>query len=172
MEDVLVPAMAVLAATPERWLSLAKMLPEGLLRRAPAEAEWSALDCLQHLCDTEQQVFPVRVRYLLVGQDFPAFDPDSQGGLGTQGTHPLELASAFMRMRLQSLQDLALLTFDDLARQARHQELGMVTLGELIHEWAAHDLMHTVQAERAMMQPFIHGSGPWQRYFSDHLQKA
>ena len=25
----------------------------------------------------------------------------------------------------------------------------MVTLGELVHEWAGHDLMHTVQGESA-----------------------
>jgi hypothetical protein len=35
-------------------------------------------------------------------------------------------------------------------------------------EWAGHDLMHLVQAERAVMQAFIPGSGPWRRYFSDH----
>jgi hypothetical protein len=29
--------------------------------------------------------------------------------------------------------------------------------------------MHTVQAERAMMQPFIRGCGPWLKYFVDHL---
>ncbi|MBP2677512.1 MAG: DinB family protein, partial [Deltaproteobacteria bacterium] len=49
-----------------------------------------------------------------------------------------------------------------------HQELGVVTLGEMIHEWAGHDLMHTVQGERAILQPFIDGCGPWKRYFSDH----
>jgi hypothetical protein len=57
---------------------------------------------------------------------------------------------------------------DALARRARHSELGMVTLGELLHEWAGHDLMHTVQAERALMQPFIRGCGPWRPYFADH----
>jgi hypothetical protein len=35
-------------------------------------------------------------------------------------------------------------------------------------EWAAHDLMHTVQAERAMMQSFILGSGTWRPFFLDH----
>jgi hypothetical protein len=29
--------------------------------------------------------------------------------------------------------------------------------------------MHTIQAERALMQPFIQGSGPWQVYFQDHF---
>jgi hypothetical protein len=33
---------------------------------------------------------------------------------------------------------------------------------------AGHDLMHTVQAERALMQPFIAGCGPWQPYCADH----
>jgi len=28
--------------------------------------------------------------------------------------------------------------------------------------------MHTVQAERALMQPFIEGCGPWRPYFRDH----
>jgi hypothetical protein len=38
----------------------------------------------------------------------------------------------------------------------------------LLHEWAAHDLTHTIQAEKALMQPFIQGSGPWRFYFQDH----
>jgi hypothetical protein len=33
---------------------------------------------------------------------------------------------------------------------------------------AAHDLMHPVQAERAILQPLILGSGPWRLYFKDH----
>ena len=35
----------------------------------------------------------------------------------------------------------------------------------MIHQWAGHDLMHTVQGERALLQPFIEGCGPWKRYF-------
>jgi hypothetical protein len=40
----------------------------------------------------------------------------------------------------------------------------------MVHEWAAHDLNHTVQAERALMHPFIAGSGPWRTagVFADH----
>lgn len=43
-----------------------------------------------------------------------------------------------------------------------------VTLREMLNEWAGHDLMHTVQAELAVMQPFITASGPWRGYFADH----
>jgi hypothetical protein len=53
-----------------------------------------------------------------------------------------------------------------------HPELGRVTLGELVHEWAAHDLNHTIQAEQSVMQPFIAGSGPWRFYFKAHDVEA
>ena len=46
--------------------------------------------------------------------------------------------------------------------------LGSVTLAEMLHTWAAHDLNHTVQAERALMQPFLLGCGPWRTFFRDH----
>jgi hypothetical protein len=78
------------------------------------------------------------------------------------------LAEEFARLRRESLLILEKLTPSDLERKARHAELGMVKLTEMVHEWAAHDLNHTVQAERALMQPFIQGSGPWQVYFTDH----
>ncbi len=43
---------------------------------------------------------------------------------------------------------------------------GTVTLAELLQTWAAHDLNHTVQAERALMQPFMLGCGTWRLLLS------
>jgi hypothetical protein len=83
-----------------------------------------------------------------------------------------DLAEEFARMRSETLTLLKTLKPSDLERRARHAELGPVSLSELLHEWAAHDLMHTVQGERALMQPFIQGSGAWQVYFKDHFVKA
>ena len=162
----------VLSATPLRWLNLTDMLPAELLSRPPAPGEWSALACLQHLVDTERWVFPARVRYLLAGQDFPAFDPDSQGTQPDLRMSPAELAQTFAALRQQGLTALAEVSPADLDRRARHAELGPVSLSELLHEWAGHDLMHTVQAERALMQPFIDGCGPWQPYFAEHWVRS
>ncbi|MDQ2715141.1 MAG: DinB family protein [Chloroflexota bacterium] len=168
MSDILQWVKAVLSTTAPRWLSLTESLPADLLTRKPAPNEWSAVDCLQHLLDTEQRVFPVRMRALLAGEkDIPAFDPDTQGTHDTART-PAQLAAEFARYREANLANLEHVTESDLTHTARHSELGAVTLGELLHEWAAHDLMHTVQAERALMQPFILACGPWQSYFSDH----
>ncbi|MGH2516731.1 MAG: DinB family protein, partial [Ktedonobacterales bacterium] len=167
MDDVLSYTRAVLVITPSRWTELTTSVPAALLGRAPKTGEWSALDCLRHLVDTERWVFPVRVRAFLAGEDFAAFDPDAEGS--HSGDQPVAaLTEEFGRLRGESLATLDRLTASDLSRTARHAELGTVTLGEMLHEWAAHDLMHTVQAERALMQPFIAGTGSWRGYFTDH----
>jgi hypothetical protein len=169
METILTWSYAVLETTPARWGELIARLPPGLLTRPPAAGEWAALDCLQHLVDTERWVFPSRVETILAGQDFPAFDPDSQGTKSDATRSPSALVEEFSRLRSGGLVTLKKVTAADLGRQARHAELGVVTMNELLHEWAGHDLMHTVQAERALLQPFIQGCGPWQSYFRDHF---
>lgn len=168
MEDVLTHAIAVLATTPARWVNLVEGVPAALLTRSPAPGEWSALQCLGHLVDTEREVFPVRVEAFLAGRDLPAFDPDAAGTPPGAAEDPVALAAEFAARRTASLERLRQVTRGDLARGARHAELGPVTLEEMLHEWAGHDLMHTVQGERAMLQPFIDGSGPWRGYFADH----
>ena len=62
--DTLLP---ILETTPARWQALCQTLPADLLSRKPAHAEWSALECLNHLLDTEKNIFPVRVRAFLAG---------------------------------------------------------------------------------------------------------
>ena len=167
MSNPLDSVRSILSTTAARWLSLTETLPVDLQTRTPAPTEWSALDCLRHLLDTEQMVFPVRVQAFLAGQPIPAFDPGTQGRQYTAWT-PGQLAAEFARLRKGNLVELEQVTIQDLTRTAQHSELGTITLGELLHEWAAHDLNHTVQAERALMQPFILDSGPWRPYFQDH----
>lgn len=164
MENLLSSVRAVLAATPARWQALVDAVPVELLTLAPAPGEWSALACLQHLIDTERDVFAVRIEAILAGRDLDRYDPVDYAG----SEAPAELAATFARLRATSLVLLERVTPADLAREAGHAELGMVTLEEMLHEWAGHDLMHIVQAERAILQPFIAGCGPWRPYFRDH----
>ena len=167
MNNPLESVKSILSTTTLRWLSLTESLPMDLLTRTPLQNEWSAIDCLCHLLDAERWIFPARMQALMVGENFDAFDPDSQGTRYTS-QNPQRLAQEFAMRRKESLIELDRVTIQDLMRTAQHSELGTVTLAELLHEWAAHDLMHTVQAERALVQPFILGSGPWRSYFKDH----
>jgi hypothetical protein len=170
MDDLLTHAQTILGITSGLWADITGRVSLELLSRQPSPGQWSALECLQHLVDTEP-VFRFRVRAFVAGQDFPDFDPDSQGTLLDTGRPASELARTFTSLREESLAALSQIRPADLGRKVRHQELGPVTLEEMIHEWAAHDLMHTVQGERALMQPFISGSGPWQPYFADHVAR-
>ena len=160
MTDVLAKVKAVLASTATRWLNMTEVLPVDLLNRPPAA------ECLIHLLDTEH-IFPARVQALLAAQAIPAFDPDTQGTKDTTSS-PGKLAAEFAGLRQTSLAVLERVAPQDFNRTAEHSELGTVTLNQLLHEWAAHDLNHTIQAERAVMQPFIQGCGPWCSYFRDH----
>ncbi len=169
MDDTLGMVLSVLRSTPQRWIHLAETIPPDLFRRPAAPKEWSAHECLQHMVDTERMVFPARVGYLLRGEDFPAFNPDESGTKPKGELSPINLAKEFDRLRMESIKILSKVKPKEFGRKAKHQELGMVSLEEMINEWAGHDLMHTVQGERAIMQVFIAGCGPWKKYFSDHV---
>ena len=167
MDTLLERVQAVLSTTPERWQRLVSTLPMDLLTRPAAAGEWSALNCLQHLLDAEIQLYPVRIRAFLAGEDFSDFDPN-QPHTDPRSQVPEQLAASFAHYRQESLALLKQVKDADLGRTVQHPKLGTVTLAEMLHTWAAHDLMHTVQAERALMQPFMLGSGPWRPFFRDH----
>jgi hypothetical protein len=168
MDDLIARVREILSTTPDRWRKLADSVEPGLLVRPPAPGEWSASQCLQHILDTEIGAFSVRIDAFLAGRDLTAFDPDAAGSRPDQAVDPKAVAAGFTDVRAGSLQKLDRLADADLERTARHAEYGQVTLREMLNEWAAHDLMHTVQAERALMQPFIAGSGKWRSTFADH----
>lgn len=167
MHTVVERVYAILSTTPERWQRLVRTLPGDLLARPPIDGEWSALQCLEHLLNAERFNFPVRFRAFLAGQDFEAFDPNQQhADLAAQT--PEQLVALFAHARQESLALLAQVKDDDLRRTVQHPQFGTVTLAQMLHTWAAHDLMHTVQAERALMQPFMLACGPWRLFFRDH----
>lgn len=167
MNILLENVQTVLSTTPERWQLLVRTLPIGLLKRPPAVGEWSALICLQHLVDAERVLFPVRFHAFLAGQDLVDFDPHQQHADPDSQT-PEQLAAAFARYRQESLVLLKRVKDEDLERTSLHPKFGTVTLAQLLQTWAAHDLNHTIQAERALMQPFMLGCGPWRSFFRDH----
>lgn len=167
MNTVLENVQAVLSTTPERWQRLVTTLPHDLLVRPPAAEEWSALQCLRHLLDAERQAFPVRLRSFLTGQEFESFDPQ-QPRTDSASLTPEQLVATFALVRQESLSLLKQVQDKDLERTAQHPRFGTVVLVQMLHAWAAHDLMHTVQAERALMQPFMLGCGPWRVFFQDH----
>ncbi|HXM58307.1 MAG TPA: DinB family protein [Candidatus Dormibacteraeota bacterium] len=171
MEDVLDAARRVVSTTAARWQSLVERMPPELLERPPAPGEWSAADCLRHLLRVERQVLPVRVRLVLEGRDLASFDPGAADEPAPERT-PREVLDAFVALRRENEALLAGIAAADLDRSSRHPEYGSVSLRTLLNVWAAHDLQHTVQAEEALMQPFIPDTGPFRFRFADHDRAA
>ena len=167
MTDVLDSARRILSTTVGRWKSLVETAPQELLQRSPAPGEWSAADCLNHLLLTERVVFGGRLRAILEGRDLITFDPHEQPDPDAERT-PREVAMALAAERGDNLAVLKGLTPADLERSSRHPEYGIVALRVVLNTWAAHDLQHTVQAEEALMQAFIPGTGPFRFRFADH----
>ena len=167
VSEALAPIIAMLGATPARWIHLADHFPAALFTRPAGPGEWSARDCLEHMLTTETGLYPARLAAFLAGQDFTPFDPAADGGDYSAQT-PVQLAASFAHQRNANLAAQDALTLDDLGRTVRHPMFGPVTLLQMLHSWAAHDLNHTTQAEDALMQPFIVASGPWRGYFKAH----
>lgn len=166
MENILSLAKVMLASTPTRWQHLLDTYPLDLLERTPAFGEWSALECLQHLVDVDTVSTPVRLKAFLAGEDFPAFNPADH----TPKNPPsLALGAEFAQLRQQNLLLLDRVRPEDLNNEAWHPEYGIVTLSHFLHHLIAHDLMHTVQAEQAIMQPFIQGCGAWDVNYTAHV---
>ena len=172
MSDLLAQVRSMLQSSPDRWAAIARA-EASLLARQPEPGEWSAIQALQHVVDTEAGVFRARVLAIRDGAaSFPGFNPDAEGHVDHPEGPAADLAARLAPLRAESLAILDTVTADDLRKTSRHAELGVVTMAELLNEWAAHDTMHIVQAERALMQAFIPGSGPWRGYFVDHDVEA
>jgi hypothetical protein len=112
MSDLLPSVRSVLATTGARWAALATIDPE-LLARAPAPGEWSAIQCLQHVVDTEHAVFRARVLAILDGRDLAAYDPDVEGSV-----------DRIVQRAAESLETLEALEAADLDHTARRRTLG------------------------------------------------
>ena len=167
MQELFGKLQSILTTTPDRWQSLAAAVPTELFNRQPAPGQWSAHECLNHLVQVEL-IFYSRIQAFLAGKDFPAYHPETEERAFDPTGPAGDLARQFAERRQHSLTLLAALQPADLERTARHQELGLVTLRQLLSEWAGHDLCHTMQGERALMQPFIESCGPWEIYFREH----
>ena len=162
---------SILVTTPQRWRNLVESVPLELLTMPPAPGEWSALECLQHLVDVEKNSFPVRLDALLTGKPMVSFNPDA-ADRPPKAPPTIALLDEFEKLRKENMAQLDQITEADLDRETLHPEYGMVSMRQFLHHRAAHDLMHTVQAERALMQPFINGAGPWEVNYTDHIARV
>lgn len=163
-------ARPVLARTPAVLRALLADLPGDWVHATEGPDTWSPFDVVGHLIHGERTDWLPRVEHLLrhgAAVAFPPFDREAMFE-ASRGRSLEELLATFADLRRESLDRLAALrlTDADLSRQGRHPEFGVVTLGQHLATWVAHDLGHLVQVARVMARQYSAAVGPWRAYLS------
>jgi len=161
------PAVSLLEKTPVALETLLGDLPADLLQWKPAPDRWSISEVLAHLADIEK-VYSERVRRI-IAEDSPALQKYEQPGPSEAGAYSrgsaAEHLARFAATRRAAVVFLKGAPSSVGARTAKHSELGVITLSQMLNEWASHDLGHLRQiAELYRARAFHPHSGPFQKY--------
>ena len=122
---------------------------------------------LAHLADVEVNAFGKRFRAMAEhdAPPLPVYDQEGFFGLGKQFDGLKELHD-FRQRRRDTLAWLQSLPASVVDRTGRHGELGPITFGQLLHEFAFHDLGHIRQiSELLRARVFYPQIGAFQKYF-------
>lgn len=170
MEFRLDDAIPVLRRTPAVVHELLLDLPDRWSRAVEGPGTWSPYDVVGHLIHGERTDWVPRVEHILRHGEavpFPPFDREAMFGAST-GLSLAQLLETFATLRAGNLERLTALnlTSEDLSRRGLHPELGVVTMGQHLATWVAHDLSHVSQIVRVMAKQYSEAVGPWRAYLS------
>ena len=163
-------ALPVLRRTPSVVAGLLADLPPSWTDAVEGPNTWSPFDVVGHLIHGERTDWIPRVEHILRHGDavpFPPFDREAMFA-ASRGKSLGELLDTFAQLRTDRLAQLDALglTDADLARRGRHPEFGVVSLGQHLSTWVAHDLGHIGQIVRVMARQYTDAVGPWKTYLS------
>jgi hypothetical protein len=163
-----IPGLSLLEQTPIIVEKILLDVPESTLTWKPAADRWSVSEVLGHLAETDQ-VFRERARRM-AQEDNPkleSFDQNASYAAGKYAGAGRENLRKFCHERDRTVSLLRYLPEIALFRTAQHAELGRITVSELLHEWAFHDLGHIRQmAELCRASQFYPKMGPFKTYYT------
>jgi len=163
-------ACAILPRTPLVLRAMLDGLPDPWMNATQGSGTWSPYDIVGHLVHGERADWLPRVEHILQHGDavpFPPFDREAMFE-ASKGKTLADLLDEFDRTRRESLRQLETLrlTEADLSRIGRHQEFGVVTLGQHLSTWVVHDFTHINQIVRTLATQYRDAVGPWRAYLS------
>lgn len=161
-KDGELPCLQILEATPEILRALMSELTEEDARWKPAPDRFSVAEVLAHISHSEGHCYRSRLD-LFLAEDLPYFESDdAQMHLDLyRNGDPEEDFGHFEDQRETNLELLRDLPATAGSRKARHEVFGEITLANMLHEWALHDLGHIRQiAELVRARKYLAGAGP------------
>lgn len=155
------PCLDLLEATPAILRGLMSEISEEDARWKPAEDRFSIAEVLSHLSHSEGDCYRPRVD-LFLSEPMPEFEADdAQMHLEVyRNADPEEARGHFEDQRGANLKLLRGLPAEAGNRKALHRTAGEITLSQMLHEWALHDLGHVRQiAELVRARKYLAGAG-------------
>jgi len=146
---------------------LANATAEDLLWQ-PRPDRWSVSMVLAHLAEVEEKAFASRF-HAIVEKDHPLLPAYDQLALFRSGAKFDGLAELdrFESRRRTTLAWLRPLPTSVLERSGQHEELGQLTFGQLLNEFAFHDLGHIRQViELYRSHAFFPNMGVFRNYYT------
>lgn len=164
-----IPGIAVLEQAPIIIEKIVLSATDQDMGWKPAMDRWSISEVLAHLADVEVIGFRDRIR-VMMEKNNPAIESYDQNAAYASGTYAglgRENLKKFCHERDRSLSFLRYVSPDVLGRKGQHSKIGPITIGELLHEWAFHDLGHIRQiAELYRSRAFYPHCGPFQVFYT------
>ena len=132
--------------------SLVRETPDDVWTMRPQADEWSPLEVLGHLVETERGVYRPRLRTILSSDNpvLPALSASLTLAPSEAAEHPRSMLEIFAAERRATLDLLATLAPEDWQRPARHHRLGLTTLLGVADLIAQHDRQHLRQMREAI----------------------
>lgn len=161
MDRLGLPCLDLLQATPEILRGLTCELSRDDAQWKPAPDRFSVAEVLAHLSHGESHCYRLRVNRFMT-EDLPEFEPDdAQMHLDLYRGRVAEVEFAhFKERREANIEYLRGLPAGAGERRALHKEAGEITLAQMLHEWALHDLGHIRQvAELVRARRYLAGAG-------------
>lgn len=166
------PGVGVLEQTPIIIEKILWVAGDEQMNWKPSMDRWSISEVLAHLAEVEVLGFRERVQKML-DQDNPLLEPYDQNAAYEAGRYSggkgRENLKRFCHERDRTLSWLRYIPSAMIGRRGIHGEIGAITVGQLMNEWAFHDLGHIRHiAELYRSHAFYPQMGPFQRYYTIH----
>jgi len=161
------PCLDLLEATPEILRGLMAELSDEDARWKPEPDRFSVAEVLAHLSHSEGHCYRMRLDRFM-SESLPEFEPDdAQMYLDLyRDADPEDAFDHFEEQREANIGYLRELPSAAGQRKALHREYGEITLSEMLHEWALHDLGHIRQiAELVRSRKYLAGAGAMGRSY-------
>jgi len=156
------PCLDLLEATPEILRGLMAELSDEDVRWKPAPDRFSVGEVLAHLSHSESHCYRARLDRFMA-EEQPEFEPDdAQFHVERyRNADPEDEFDHFEEQRQSNVEFLRDLPAAAGARMAVHKAAGPITMAQMLHEWALHDLGHVRQiAELVRARKYLAGAGP------------